>query len=68
MNSPDSERNNDEVERRVRRAVGFKFMRDLHELANAQPREDRQRPSLLLKLLVTVVVAALLALALSRML
>jgi hypothetical protein len=28
MNSPDPEHSSDEVERRVRRAVGFKVMRD----------------------------------------
>ena len=68
MNAADSEHKNDEVERRVRRAVGFKVKRDFHKVAHAQQREDRQRPWLLLKLLVIVVVAALLALALSRVL
>lgn len=68
MNSPDSEHNNDEVERRVRRAEGVKFMRDMHKVAQAQQREDRQRPRLVLKLLVIVLVAAFLVGFLSRML
>ncbi len=66
MNSPDPEQSSDEVERRVRRAVGFKVMRDFHKLADAQEREDQQRPWLLLKLLLIVAAVALAAFALSQ--
>ena len=50
----------EEVARRVRRIVGFKVMRDLHGVAEAQQREDQQRPRLLLQLMVLVIVLAIL--------
>ena len=67
MNSPDSDDTNDAVARRVRRAVGFKVMRDLHKVAHDQQRDDQQRPWLLLKLLLIIVVLALIGVALLRL-
>ena len=55
-----SSEGNEEVARRVRRVVGFKVMRDLHKVAEAMRRDDRQRPRLLLQLLVLTAVLAIL--------
>ena len=48
----------DEVDRRVRRSVGFKVMRDLHQEASAMEAERRGRPRLVSWLLVLVALVA----------
>jgi hypothetical protein len=53
----------EEVARRVRRAVGFKVMRDLHGEARAIEEERRQRPRLVLRLTVLIVMLAAAGLA-----
>jgi len=57
---------NEDVARRVRRAVGFKVMRDLNKVADEMQRDDQQRPRLLLQLLVLVVVLGILGAVLLR--
>ena len=61
-----SQDTNEEVERRVRRVVGFKVMRDLHKVADEMQRDDEQRPRLLLKVLILVAVLAILGAMLAR--
>jgi len=48
----------DPVAPRVRRAVGFKVMRDLHREARAIEDERRRRPRLVLALLVLIAAVA----------
>ena len=55
---PGSDHPGDEVKRRVRRAVGFKVMRDLHRQAADMEAERRQRPRLVLALLALVALVA----------
>ena len=43
-----------EVRRRVRRAVGFKALRDLGRWADDVEREQRERPRLVLRLMIVV--------------
>ena len=57
---------NEEVERRVRRVVGFKVMRDLHKVADEMRRDDEQRPRLLLQVLLLVAVLAICGVLLVR--
>ena len=61
-----SQDGNEEVERRVRRVVGFKVMRDLHKVADEMQRDDEQRPRLLLQVLILVAVLAILGAMLAR--
>ena len=63
MTAPDG---NEEVARRVRRVVGFKVMRDLHKIAEGMRRDDRQRPRLLLQLLMLSAVLAILVVVFLR--
>ena len=63
MSSPDG---NEEVSRRVRRAVGFKVMRDFHKLAEDMQRADHQRPRLLLQLLACIALLAIVGAVLLR--
>jgi len=58
---PERTRARREVERNVRRTVGFKVLRETSEWARDVEREQRQRPRLLLRLLLLVLLAACVA-------
>jgi len=54
----DERAGDDPVAQRVRRAVGFKVMRDLHREAKAIEDERRRRPRLVLALVVLIAAVA----------
>ena len=58
---PDPDHQDDAVTPRVRRAVGFKVMRDLHREAKAIEDQRRRRPRLVLALLGAILAVALAA-------